>query len=87
MDFLLSQSERTYKKMNEYLYENECVQMDASKRLSDEEISISPNGENLNDEEIMIDVCRKTLHANRKKKLQKEKYRYGKSITHQGRIF
>ena len=41
----------------------------------------------LSDEEIMIEVCRKTLHTNRKKKLQKEKYRYGKSITHQGRIF
>ena len=69
----LSQSERTYKKMNDYLYENGCVQMDASKRLSDEE--------------IMMEVSNRKLHANRKKKLQKEKYRYGKSITHQGRIF
>ena len=68
----LSQSERTYKKMNEYLYEIGVGDICES---------------NLSDEEIMIDVCRKTLHANRKKKLQKEKYRYGKSITHQGRIF
>ena len=51
------------------------------------EISISPNGEKLNDEEIMMEVSNRKLHANRKKKLQKEKYRYGKSITHQGRIF
>ena len=50
------------------------------------EMMLSPN-DNLSDEEIMIDVCRKTLHTNRKKKLQKEKYKYGKSITHQGRIF
>ena len=47
--------------------------MDASKRLSDEE--------------IMMEVSNRKLHTNRKKKLQKEKYRYGKSITHQGRIF
>lgn len=59
--------------MNEYLYENGCVPMDVSKTLSDEE--------------IMIEVSNNKLHANRKKKLQKEKYRYGKSITHQGRIF
>ena len=72
--------------MNEYLYEI-GVEDICESDLSDEEISISSNGENLNDEEIMIDVCRKTLHTNRKKKLQKEKYRYGKSITHQGRIF
>ena len=72
--------------MNEYLYEIGVGDICKS-YLSDEEISISPNGENLNDEEITIDVCRKTLHANRKKKLQKKKYRYGKSITHQGRIF
>lgn len=51
------------------------------------EISISPNGEKLNDEEIMMEVSNRKLHANRKKKLQKEKYKYGKSITHQGRIF
>ena len=59
--------------MNEYLYENGCVQMDASKTLSDEE--------------IMMEVSNRKLHANKKKKLQKEKYKYGKSITHQGRIF
>lgn len=58
--------------MNEYLYE----------------IGVGDICESyLSDEEIMIDVCRKTLHTNKKKKLQKEKYRYGKSITHQGRIF
>lgn len=51
------------------------------------EISISPNGEMLNDEEIMMEVSNRKLHANRKKKLQKDKYKYGKSITHQGRIF
>ena len=51
------------------------------------EISISQNGEKLNDEEIMMEVSNRKLHANRKKKLQKEKYKYGKSITHQGRIF
>lgn len=51
------------------------------------EISISPNGEKLNDEEIMMEVSNRKLHANRKKKLQKDKYKYGKSITHQGRIF
>lgn len=48
--------------MNEYLYE----------------ISISPNGETLNDEEIRIAVCRKTLRTNRKKKSKKEKLNYGK---------
>ena len=41
----------------------------------------------LSDEEIMMEVSNRKLHANRKKKLQKEKYKYGKSITHQGRIF
>lgn len=71
MDFLLLQSERTYKKMNEYLME----------------IKGYPNGETFSDEEIMMEVSNRKLHANRKKKLQKEKYRYGKSITHQGRIF
>ena len=48
--------------MNEYLYEIGVEDIWESD-LSDEEISISPNGENLNDEEIMIDVCRKTLHT------------------------
>ena len=51
------------------------------------EISISPNGEKLNDEEIMMEVSIRKLHANRKKKLLKDKYKYGKSITHLGRIF
>lgn len=50
------------------------------------EMELSPN-DNLSDEEIMIEVSNRKLHANRKKRLQKEKYRYGKSITHQGRIF
>lgn len=38
--------------------------------------------ENLSDEEIMIDVCRKMLHTNRKKKSQKEKYIYGKESNY-----
>lgn len=66
----ISQIERTYKKMNEYLVK----------------MMLSPN-DNLSDEEIMMEVSNRKLHTNRKKKLQKEKYRYGKSITHQGRIF
>lgn len=58
--------------MNEYLYE----------------IGVGDICESyLSDEEIMIEVSNCKLHTNRKKKLQKEKYRYGKSITHQGRIF
>ena len=58
--------------MNEYLYE----------------IGVGDICESdLSDEEIMMEVSNRKLHANRKKKLQKEKYRYGKSITHQGRIF
>ena len=36
---------------------------------------------NLSDEEIMIDVCCKTLHTNRKKK-QKENYIYGKESNY-----
>ena len=51
------------------------------------EIKGYPNGETFSDEEIMMEVSNRKLHANRKKKLQKEKYKYGKSITHQGRIF
>lgn len=43
--------------------------------------------DNLSDEEIMIAVSSRKLHANRKKRLQKEKHKYGKSITYQGRIF
>ena len=50
------------------------------------EMMLSPN-DNLSDEEIMMDVSNRKLHANRKKRLQKEKHKYGKSITHQGRIF
>lgn len=41
----------------------------------------------LSDEEIMLEVSNRKLHTNRKKKSQKEKYKYGKSITHQGHIF
>ena len=58
--------------MNEYLYE-----------IGVEEFCES----DFSDEEIMIAVSSRKLHANRKKELQKEKYKYGKSITHQGRIF
>ena len=58
--------------MNEYLYE-----------IAFEEFCES----DLSDEEIMIAVSSRKLHTNRKKRLQKEKYKYGKSITHQGRIF
>ena len=61
----ISQIERTYKKMNEYLYE----------------ISISPNGENLNDEEIMIEVSNCKLHTNRKKN-KKENDIYGKESNY-----
>ena len=58
--------------MNEYLYE----------------IGVGDICESdLSDEEIMMEVSNRKLHANRKKILQKEKYKYGKSITHQGRIF
>ena len=56
-----------YKKMNEYLYE-----------IAFEGICES----DLSDEEIMIEVCRKTLHTNRKKRLQKEKYIYGKESNY-----
>ena len=52
--------------MNEYLYE----------------ISISPNGENLNDEEIMIVVSNRKLHTNRKKNKQKENDDYGKESNY-----
>lgn len=51
------------------------------------EIKGYPNGETFSDEEIMIAVSSRKLHTNRKKRLQKEKHKYGKSITHQGRIF
>ena len=50
------------------------------------EMMLSPN-DNLSDEEIMMEVSNRKLHTNRKKKSQKEIYKYGKSITHQGRIF
>ena len=61
----ISQIERTYKKMNDYLMEMELSQED-----------------NLSDEEIMIEVCRKTLRTNRKKRLQKENYIYGKESNY-----
>ena len=51
------------------------------------EIKGYPNGETFSDEEIIMDVSSRKLHTNRKKRLQKEKHKYGKSITHQGRIF
>ena len=47
----------------------------------------SPNGETLSDEEIIIEVLNKKLHTNRKKRLEKERRKYGKSFTHKGRIF
>ena len=62
--------------MNEYLMEIKGYPN--GETFSDEEISISPNGENLNDEEIMIVVSNRKVHTNRKKRLQKEKYIYGK---------
>ena len=61
----ISQIERTYKKMNEYLMEME---------LSTED--------NLSDEEIMIVVCRKMQHTNRKKNKQKENDIYGKESNY-----
>ena len=45
------------------------------------EISISPNGENLNDEEIMIEVSNRKLHTNRKKN-KKENDIYGKESNY-----
>ena len=63
---VLSQSERTYKKMNEYLIE----------------MMGSPNGETLSDEEIMIVVSNRKLHTNRKKNKQKENYIYGKESNY-----
>ena len=62
----LSQSERTYKKMNEYLME----------------IKGYPNGETFSDEEIMMDISNRKLHTNRKKNKQKENYRYGKESNY-----
>lgn len=67
MDFLLSQIERTYKKMNEYLYEIGFIQMEKS---------------DLSDEEIMIEVSNRKLHTNRKKNKQKENYIYGKESNY-----
>ena len=52
--------------MNEYLYE-----------IGVEDICES----NLSDEEIMIEVCRKTLRTNRKKN-KKENYNYGKESNY-----
>ena len=62
----ISQIERTYKKMNEYLME----------------IKGYPNGETFSDEEIIIEVSNRKLHTNRKKKSQKEKYIYGKESNY-----
>ena len=52
--------------MDEYLMENR----------------FSPNGENLNDEEIMIEVSNRKLHTNRKKNKQKENDIYGKESNY-----
>lgn len=38
--------------------------------------------DNLSDEEIMIEVCCKTLHTNRKKNKQKENNIYGKESNY-----
>ena len=54
--------------MNEYLIEMMLSQEDATKRLSDEE--------------IMIEVSNRKLHTNRKKRLQKENYIYGKESNY-----
>ena len=51
--------------MNEYLIENR----------------FSPFGENLNDEEIMIEVSNRKLHTNRKKN-KKENDIYGKESNY-----
>lgn len=51
--------------MNEYLIENR----------------FSPNGETLNDEEIMIEVSNRKLHTNRKKN-KKENDIYGKESNY-----
>ena len=45
------------------------------------EMMLSPN-DNLSDEKIMMEVSNRKLHANKKKKLQKEKYRYGKESNY-----
>lgn len=54
--------------MNEYLIEIMLSQEDATKRLSDEE--------------IIIEVSNRKLHTNRKKRLQKENYIYGKESNY-----
>ena len=64
-DLTNPQIERTYKEMDEYLMENR----------------FSPNGENLNDEEIMIVVSNRKLHTNRKKN-KKENNIYGKESNY-----
>lgn len=43
--------------------------------------------ENLSDEEFIFKVLDKKLHTNRKKRLEKERCKFGKSFTHKGRIF
>lgn len=67
MDFLLYQIERTYKKMNEYLYEIGFIQMEKS---------------DLSDEEIMIMNSYQKVRINRKKNKQKENYIYGKESNY-----
>ena len=62
----ISQIERTYKKMNEYLYEIGFLQMEKS---------------DLSDEEIMIEVSNRKLHTNRKKN-KKENDIYGKESNY-----
>ena len=64
--------------MNEYLYEMELSTED---NLSDEENRFSPNGETLNDEEIMIVVSNRKVHTNRKKN-KKENNNYGKESNY-----
>ena len=64
----ISQIERTYKKMNEYLIEMMLSQEDATKRLSDEE--------------IMIVNSYQKVRINRKKNKQKENDIYGKESNY-----
>ena len=67
MDFLLSQIERTYKKMNDYLIEIRFEEFCETVFLSDEE--------------IMIEVSNRKLHTNRKKR-QKELLNNGKESNY-----
>ena len=84
MDFLLSQIVQS-----SHYGISEISQIERTYKKMNEHLvkmMLSPN-DNLSDEEIMMEVSNRKLHTNRKKKSQKEKYKYGKSITHQGRIF